>query len=96
MRPPRDPGRLEVVRRLSHEFDGMLSPFAVAAEVVAAESELHGRVPPAELDEMLHRLAGQWLRRLDTQQPPQAVGRQHGTGNAGEDDQCHGHPGATP
>jgi hypothetical protein len=96
MRPPRDPGRLEVVRRLSHEFDGMLSPFAVAAEVVAVESEIRGRVPPAELDEMLHRFAGQRLRRLDTQQPPQAVERQHGTSKGGAVDQCQGQPGPAP
>jgi hypothetical protein len=64
MRRPIDPARHEVVRQLSAEFHGVLSPFTIAAEVVAAESELRGQVPPGSLDEMLHRLAGQRLREL--------------------------------
>jgi hypothetical protein len=64
MRPPVEARRLEVVRQLAVEFDGVLSPFAVAAEVIAAEAELRGQVPPGSLDEMLHRLVGQRLREL--------------------------------
>lgn len=61
---PLDPGRLAVARQLALEFDGVLSPFTIVAEVVAAESDLRGQVPSGSLDEMLHRLAGQRLREL--------------------------------
>jgi hypothetical protein len=64
MLSPVDPGRLDVVRQLTLEFAGVLPPFAIAAEVVAAESELRGQVPGGSLDEMLHRLVAQRLREL--------------------------------
>ena len=64
MRESVDDARREAVRRLSGEFQGIFSPFTITAEVVAAESELRGRVPGASLGEMLHRVAAQRLREL--------------------------------
>lgn len=55
-------GRPGVAEQLVAEFAGSLPAAAVAEAVRTAREELSGQVPPAAMDELVHRLVGHRLR----------------------------------